>query len=507
MSKESEVADDEDRKQPPRKSAATKAVELLDATKCHLWHTPAGDAFVSIHRDRHIEHWPIRSTEFKTWLTGEFYKSFGQAMNAEAISSAMNVISAKAIIDGDDHEIFVRVARLDDKIFVDLCNPNWEAVEISSNGWRVVNTPPVRFRRFKAMLPLPIPKRGGCINELRQLINITDSTWPLVVGWLLACFLPDSKYPLLALFAEQGAGKTTAARFLRGLIDPNTCPLRSEPRKEDDLIIAAINSWMVAFDNLSTIPPWLSDALCRLATGGGLSKRTLYTNDEETIFSVTRPSMLTSIEDVASRSDLLDRCLVAHLPTIPSHQRRTEAELMQTFEAIRPRLIGALLDAVAVGLKNLPTVKPNNLPRMADFAKWVISCEPALGWPPGTFIASYDDNRNEANDLALESSIIWKPVAELLSERQSWRGTAGELKRLLEDRLNATLPKDWPKSPKAMGGALRRIAPNIRALGWSVSFDERESNGQRRKIIVIDKVPLPTCPISPTYPIDPSIPF
>lgn len=482
--KDSGDGDDEKR---PKKSAATRAVELAQATQFALWHTPAGDAFTSIRREGHVEHWAVMGREFRRWLTGLYYKVTQDAMTVEAITGALNVIAAQAVCDGDEHDAFVRVAKFDGKIYVDLCNSTWQVVEVGSDGWRVLNTPPVRFRRFKAMLPLPNPERGGRIDDLRQLVNVTDSTWPLVVGWLLVCFLPESKYPLLALFAEQGSGKTTAARLLRALIDPNISPLRSEPRKEENLIIAANNSWVVAFDNLSSIPDWLSDALCRLATGGGFSTRTLYTNDEETIFSVTRPTMLTSIEDVASRSDLLDRCVVAHLPTIPSDQRKTEAELQAAFTEMQPRLLGALLDAVAVGLKREHDVRPERLPRMADFAKWVIACEPGLGWPPGTFMAAYDDNRSEANELALESSLIWKPLSELLAERNEWRGTAGELKKTLEDRMNANPPKDWPKSAKAIGGAVRRIAPNVRVLGWTVSFSEREPDGHRRKIIVINK--------------------
>ena len=158
------------------------------------------------------------------------------------------------------------------------------------------------------------------------------------------------------------------------------------------------------------------------------------------------------------------------------------------------------MDAVSVGLKREHEVRPTRLPRMADFAKWVVACEPGVGWTPGTFLSTYDDNRNEANELALESSVIWKPLSELLLERPEWRGTAGELKKSLEDRLNSNLPRDWPKTPKAVGGAVRRIAPNVRALGWSVSFDEREPAGQRRKIIVIDKALPPTYPMSPKSP-------
>ncbi len=231
------------------------------------------------------------------------------------------------------------------------------------------------------MLPLPTPEPGGSIDELRSFLNEDDDTWRLIVAWLVAMLRPRGPYPALALFAEQGSGKSTTGRLLRELIDPNAAPLRAEPHDGRDLMIAANNSWCLAYENLSHVPPWLSDAFCRLSTGGGFATRELYTDQDEVIFDSQRPVLLTSIEEVATRSDLLDRCLVIWMGAIRDEERRSEDEMYAAFEQVRPRILGALLDAVATALRELPNVKLPGLPRMADFALWVTAAETALGCP------------------------------------------------------------------------------------------------------------------------------
>jgi len=352
------------------------------------------------------------------------------------------------------------------------CNPSWQVVEITPHGWQVIDESPVRFRRSKAMLPLPTPMPGGHINQLRGFVNVDDDTWRLVVAWLVATLRPKGPYPVLALFAEQGSGKSTTGRLLRDLVDPNAAPLRAEPSDGRDLMIAANNSWCLAYDNLSHVQPWLSDALCRLSTGGGFATRELYTDMDEIIFDSQRPVMLTSIEEVATRSDLLDRCLVVWLPTIPAERRRAEADLMAAYEKVRPQILGALLDGVATALRNLSSVKLEGLPRMADFALWASAAETAFGWEAGTFCRAYQGNRDSANEVALEASPIARPLLDLLGEGGSWSGTASELLTALETKVTdqTKRQKSWPANGRSMSGHLKRLSPNLRAAGWEVEF-------------------------------------
>lgn len=471
-------------------SQATLAANM--AVEWDLWHTPAKEAYATIPIDDHQETWPIRSQTFKRYLAMRFFDEEGKAMNSDALSAAINLIEAKALFEGETHPIHVRVAEHEENIYLDLCNETWQVVEITPHGWQVLDESPVRFRRSRGMLPLPAPLSGGTVDHLRGFLNVDDDTWRLVVAWLVATLRPRGPYPALALFAEQGSGKSTTGRLLRELVDPNAAPLRAEPHDSRDLMIAANNSWCLAYDNLSHVPPWLSDALCRLSTGGGFATRELYTDQDEVIFDSQRPMLLTSIEEVATRSDLLDRCLVVWLPAIPEDRRRPEAELFAAFEKARPLILGAMLDAVVTALRQLPTIKLSSLPRMADFALWATAAETAFGWDRGTFLAAYQGNRQSANDVALEASSVARPLLELLDEQGAWSGTASELLSAIEGRVTDQIKRQnaWPKNARSISGHLKRLAPNLRAGGWQVTF-HREA---RQRLVTIERAEVCASP-------------
>jgi hypothetical protein len=209
----------------------------------------------------------------------------------------------------------------------------------------------------------------------------------------------------------------------------------------------------------------------------------LYSDGDEIIFDAQRPVMLTGIEEVATRGDLLDRALIVTLPGIPEDKRRTEESLTRRYNARRPYILGALLDAVAAGLKNLPDVRLGRLPRMADFARWVTACEPALGWPAGSFMAAYASNVANANELALGESAVVAPLREFMALRSRWSGTATELldglNEIVSDKVAAS--RAWPRAPHALSGRLRRLAPNLRRAGLDVTFD----TGRTVKTIIL----------------------
>ena len=181
----------------------------------------------------------------------------------------------------------------------------------------------------------------------------------------------------------------------------------------------------------------------------------MYTDGDEVAYADRRPIILTSIEPVATRGDLADR---------------TIAEL----DRIRPGVLAALLDAVGVGLGRRDAVHLERSPRMADFALWVVACEPSLPWKPGAFFEAYA----AARDHTVQSSIDADPVAtalvDLVEDGRTWEGTAAELLADLDARreVGAHPTKGWPGTPQAMGGRLTRAAPSLRASGWDVERGE-----------------------------------
>jgi len=232
------------------------------------------------------------------------------------------------------------------------------------HGWKVIEAAdaPVVFLRPYGMQALPEAKPGGRLDALPKYINVAPEELALVYVWMIAAFWPSGPYPLLVLIAEQGSGKSTLVRALRRLIDPNKSPFQSLPKDEEGLMISAKNRWLLALDNLSDIRPWLSDALCRISTGGGLNKRKLYTDDDEVIFDVQRPVILNGIADLASRPDLADRALVLRLPRIDEHQRKPEAEFWAEFERDLPHILGAVFDVLSGVLDRIEDVKLNEPP-------------------------------------------------------------------------------------------------------------------------------------------------
>ena len=468
-----------DKKRP---SAATLLVGL--AGDIDLIHTPDGIPYAVIERDEHIETWLLASRAVKDYLARRYYEETGSAPHSQALQDALNVLRGRALFAGREESVYTRLASREGKLYLDLCDHSWRGVEVTDEGWQVISSPPVRFVRNNGMMALPEPQTSGDIRVMKKFLNVTPSDWPLLVAWLIGAFIPSGPYPVLVLTGEQGSAKSTAARLLRSLVDPSTVPLRSLPRDERDLSITASNSWLIALDNVSSLTPWLSDAISRLATGGGFATRELYTNAEEVLFAATRPVVLNGIGDIATRSDLLDRAIIVTLPTISDDKRRTEAELWGEFEQVRPSALAALLDAIVMALRDVHTVRLDATPRMADFARWVVAAAPALDMEPKDFLDAYTSNRRSVHELALESSPVAAQILALTDEFPDggeWTGAATELLEKLNARAEngAQSRTGWPKNARSLSSTLMRLAPNLRAIGVDVT---RGKEGSQRFI-------------------------
>src|SRR5271169_4266732 len=380
-------------------SAADTLIRLVLDTGIEFFHDPDQHGWASLRVDSHWENHPIRSRPFQLFLLRSYYRDTGASPGAQAIRATQELFEAKALFDGEESPINLRVANHQGKLYLDLCDRAWRAVEIDREGWRIVDRPPPRFHRTRGSQPLPAPEHGGELDELRRFLNVDQQGWTLIRAFLVAALRPGMPCPILVAKGEQGAGKTTACRIISALIDPRTGSLRGVPREVRDLTAAARNSWIVCFDNLSHLPDELADAACRLATGGGFGGRELYSDHDEAIFDATRPMVFNAIPDLgAARPDFLDRAVIVEFLDMKPELRRDEAQFWREFEEVRPRVLGALLDAATAGLRRLPTLALGDLPRMADFASWATACEAGVGIDSGEFLRIYEANRADARD-------------------------------------------------------------------------------------------------------------
>src|SRR5215472_4445304 len=332
------------------------------------------------------------------------------------------------------------------------------------------------------MLSLPLPQRGGSIQELASFLNLPSrNDFVLVVAWLLATLRAHDPYPALAISGEQGSAKTVLSKLLKDLVDPNVAPVRALVREERDLVVAANNSHVLAFDNLSGLPHALSDAFCRLATGTSFGLRQLYTDADEVLFQAARPILLNGIDDVIGRSDLADRAIFLTLPPIADRRRRAERQLWREFGVARPRILGSLLDAAAHGLRNVAGIDLEELPRMADFALCATACETAF-WPAGTFTQAYQANRRAAIEELIDVDPVAARVREIMANRSTWTGSASDLLRAGAGLADPGVPSRaaaWPKSPRELAGRLRRAQTFLRVLGIHIAFGREGRAGTR----------------------------
>src|SRR5262245_24496348 len=468
----------------------------LARDSAELFHDAGGDAYLTATVDGHKENYRLGSRDSKDWLAGLLYRETERAASGDKINEALSVLRAIARHDSAEIETHVRIAGHHADVYLDLCDKDWRQVKIDQDGWKVIESAdsPVRFVRAKGMLPLPEPRRGGSVDDLRGLLNLPADdadTWPMILGWLIAAFRPCNgegfDYPLLAIHGEQGSAKSSAQRILRDLIDPNKATLRAAPRNERDLAIAAAHGRIISCDNLTLISENLSNAFCRLATGGGFATRELFTDDGEVIFDAQRPVILNGIAEVVTKSDLLDRTLLAHLPVIEPKNRLRKRVLNRKFADARPRILGALLGVVSAGLKRLDEgVEMDEWPRMSDFAEWVIACETALGLKDGAFIAAYRRNIGLANGLAIDSSLVARAIIELIdgSEDHCFEGTIGGLLEALNAKREAAgqgskSKDDWPTTPEQLRADLVKLAPNLRREKIAITFGRRSNKGRR----------------------------
>jgi len=421
----------------------------------------------------------VRSRAFHDWLLDAYLKEFHALPPRWVVNRVLDALEAGARFAVDKPTVHVRVGRglggNKSCYYLDLGDASGTAVEIGAGGWSVVDRPPVHFRRPEGSLPLPEPSHEGSIELLQPFVNLGEPEFRLLIGWMASALRPMASYPVLSIHGERGSSKSTLAQIVRKLIDPQSVPFLWVPRSARELMITAAGGWLLTIDNVSTLPDWLSNGLCSLATGGGIAGRMPFTTDESNVIYAVRPVVLNGIDEFVGRDDLADMSVFLNLPPISPSRRRTEDEFWTQFDRQYPRILGGLLNAVAGALRELPSVKLMELPPMADFAFFGEAIGRALGWPAGAFISAYDNNRRGTSARALEESLLGTALIKMIEwgEPETWTGSPQELLDLLARWVSpceAQAGKQWPRTPAMLANELRRLAPELRTRGIDILF-------------------------------------
>ncbi len=401
------------------------------------------------------------------WLRRLMWDKEKCSVGGDVLKTVAGTLWARAEASGATRELHVRFARHDGAVYVEL--GLGRVIEVTAERWAVCPEPPVLFRRYVNLRPLPDPVGCGSLDDLLALFNLkSERDRRLLIAYLVTLPLADVARPILLLVGPMGAGKTTVARLVKRAWDP-TAP-ESVRLDQRDLLQKAEHCAVLLFDNLSDLPDWAADSLCRMVTGDADSKRRLYTDDEDVIFELRRAIVLNGINIPTDRPDVLDRALPIELERVPSGERRTDEELWRRFEELHPRLLGAALDALSRAIRLKYSVRLSERPRLAGWGEWAAAVYEAMGWGADKFAQDWRGVVGSQTSAAVEASPVALAILRFMADRkgEEFSGSSSELYAELEriaEGLSLTRAKGWPRQSNWMWRRIREVLPLLAERG------------------------------------------
>ena len=412
-----------------------------------------------------------------SWLRRLMWEEEGRSVSGEYLKMAAGTLSAHAEFSGVSRELYTRAAWHEGVLYYEL-RPG-KVVRVGPGGWTFEAKPPVLFRRYPNLKPLPDPQAGGDPKRLWTYLNLkTERDRRLLLAYIATVPLPHIGRPILSASGPMGSGKTTAGRLVKRQWDP-TAPetVRYDAR---DFLQKASHCYIPMLDNLSALPDSASDTLCRLVTGEADSKRKLYTDDEDVIIELRRAVIINAINVPSDRGDVLDRSLVVELERIPDAKRITEEELWERFEAERPELLGALLGVLAKAIARKPSLQLSRRPRLADWGEYAAAVYQVMGWGAEQFLSDWDEIIKVQNRSTLDGSPVAQAIIKFMEDRESFEGSSTELHKKLEsiaEEIGVSIVRDkaWPKSARWLWRRIQEVVPLLVGVGIEASRERDEA--------------------------------
>lgn len=439
-----------------RRSTGDKLLQIALDPRVELFHTDRKEPYIRYPVKNHFENALCKSKSVKYWLSYNYWSTFKKIPDSDALNNALNVLQGRALFEGKEYPLANRVASLNNEIWFDMANESWDAIRINSTGWELVLQPPILFRRHSHQCPQVAPVSGGDPRLLfKHINNVKKEDQLLLLCVIISCFVPNIAHPVLYLYGPHGAAKTTSSKSIKMLTDPSVLETVDFPKDKKEFIQQLDHSWSLMFDNTGYISHEYSDLLCRVVSGGGFVKRELHSDDDDIIYAFKRCIGINGINLLALKPDLLERCVLVELERVLVEKRQEEQAIWNGFKADLPMIFGGVLDTLSKAMAIKPTLKMDNLPRMADFALWGCAISQALGYTPADFMTAYQRNIDMQQDVMLNESLEASLILELMKDKTEWRDTPTklleELKFLANEDQRRTLPTDAKVLSRKLG--------------------------------------------------------
>lgn len=482
--KKEAVTESEDKKE-------TQAEILLRSTdKASLFMNETEEPYVVFEVDDHKEIHKLGSQKTEMWLRKQYLEQTGKPLRSDALNQVRDTLQTKAYFENNTKKLYKRVAKHEDAFYYDLADRSWSTVKITKEGCIIDNSPPILFERNKNMKSQVLPDFEANPSEILDAINKhynikNHDDMILYATYLITCFVPDISHPILVLYGEKGAAKSTTMTMTRIIVDPAVQMLLSMPSSGPNLALTLANNYMPCFDNLDTLSSDKSDMLCTACTGGGFSKRKLYTDDEEVILQFKRCVVLNGINLVATKPDLIDRAILVELDRIKPTVRKTDEDIWQAFYKDLPKIKGAIFKVLSKAMSIYQTIELEKVGRLADFTRWGYAVAEAMEIGGERFLEVYLENQNRGNEEAIDSHPVATAIVALMRDNGTWSGSVSELLKKLEfiaeKELINTRVKAWPKSANVLSKRLKEVKSNLEDVG--LYYDIRHA-GSHKKVTI-----------------------
>lgn len=404
-----------------------------------------------------------------------FYQIKNHMPAKKIVNMRFDILESKARFDAPKVRMFNRVAKTDRELYYDLCDKRF--LKITAANWEMVPAFPL-FRRYNHQQAQVEPVTGGDPWEVFKFLTIPEEDQLLMIVFLISLFVAGIAHPILAVCGDQGSSKSFLCNILNRLIDPTLTERIIQPKNERDLIQTLRQKYVTVLDNISAIEQRVSDILCQVCTGGGISYRQLYTDEGENIAQFRHVVILNSIRLPIVNADLMDRAIIIKLQRIAPEDRKPEQDLWHSFSLAQPRILGGIFDTLVKAIAIYPTVTIEKLPRLADFAKWGYAISEALGKSGEQFLEDFTRNVKNQNESVAEKNVLCQAVIGLMDGKPTYLNTVEvvlkELKALVgEDAKDET----FPKLPHHLRGRLDVLRSTLVEHGITYQFFARQKDG------------------------------
>lgn len=491
-----------------------------------------GKGYALIKVKDHYETIALDSNRFKLYLSKLYYDfNFHRPAHKESINSAIQVLESKAEFDSPTISLDIRVAWSKDKksIYYDLTDENWYFIRIDRSGVNLemdLNFP--LFKRY-SQTPQPIPDKDFDPNVLDRFMSLTNVKCKdeilLTKVWIISTIIPEIDCTILNVHGGTGAAKTTTQKLIKIAVDPDRPEnLLSVSHDKMEFIQQLSHRRIAFYDNLKYKIPWLAEEVCKAVTGGGTTKRELYSNEGDVIFDFKNCIGFNGINMIMNEPDVLRRSIIIELKSIEECNQIDKSKIFSAFEELKPQLLGYIFDTVSKAMSIKDTLVLDKLPSMADWTEWGEAISRAMGYSEMEFIEAYRRNIGIQNEHVIDTNPFAKSISLLYGdirqnssirrkfvwdeELETWSISAnGFIEELIGVAVREgidTSDRRFPHSANKISNQLNIIRTNLQRFGVDVVIRQSRSKedidkGFNRNTMIVDIRTIRPSTLPPYY--------